>query len=36
MTEILWTPSQERIDHSQMLAFMQSLNKTLGIDLKSY
>jgi acetoacetyl-CoA synthetase len=36
MTEALWTPSKERIENSQMSAFMHSVNKAYGLDLKSY
>jgi acetoacetyl-CoA synthetase len=36
MTEALWTPSKERIENSQMSAFMHSVNKAYGLDIKSY
>jgi len=36
MSRLLWTPSEERINASNMFAFMQTINKEYGTQLKTY
>jgi acetoacetyl-CoA synthetase len=36
MSEVLWTPSSERVEHSQMWAFAQAASKRSGRDLSDY
>jgi len=33
---ILWTPSTKAINHSQMIAFMQFINKTYPLNIENY
>ena len=36
MNQILWEPSQERVESSQILQFTQSLNSRYDLSLSSY
>ncbi len=36
MGQLLWTPSQERVNHSNMVSFIQFVNKRYGLRLESY
>ena len=36
MDTMLWKPSVERIEHSQMMAFIKALNSEYELDLKTY
>ena len=36
MGQLLWTPSQERVNHSNMVSFIQFVNKRYGVRLESY
>jgi acetoacetyl-CoA synthetase len=36
MSKLLWTPSQERIQASNMVQFMQWINEHFALDLNDY
>ena len=36
MGQLLWTPSRERVNQSNMVAFIQFVNKKYGVKLESY
>ena len=36
MGQLLWTPSRERVNQSNMVAFIQFVNKRYGVKLESY
>ncbi len=36
MSEILWQPDPECIQHSRMFRFLQAVNETFSLDLKTY
>ena len=36
MHPIMWQPTEEQINNSQMMEYMQFINKNFGLSLKDY